>query len=63
MSNAFFQNKFLRRVLALLLGAVLLLAALGGLLFVCGWHDTATYQEDAVIVLGCGVDGTEPSCL
>ena len=61
MSNAFFQNKLLRRILALLLAAVLLLAALGGLLFVCGWHDTVTYQEDAVIVLGCGVDGTEPS--
>ncbi len=61
MSNRFFKNKLLLRVLAVLLGLAVLLTAGGGLLFVCGWNDTVTYQEDAVIVLGCGVDGTEPS--
>jgi len=61
MSNRFFKNTILLRAAAVLLGAALLLAVLGGLLFVIGWNDTVTYEEDAVIVLGCGVEGSEPS--
>ena len=40
-----------------LLGAWLCLAAF---LFGYGWHDTADYREDAVIVLGAGLRGEEP---
>lgn len=61
MSNRFFKNNILLRIVAVLFGAVLLLAASGGLLFVIGWNDTVTYGESAAIVLGCGVEGTEPS--
>lgn len=32
-------------------------------LFIYGKSDTATYNEDYLIVLGCGINGTEPSLM
>lgn len=40
---------------------VLLVVAFVAFLFVYGNMDNTTYDEDAVIVLGCGVNGEEPS--
>ena len=61
MSNRFLKNKIVRLLAGSVLAAVLLLLLGGGLLFVSGWQDTATFEEDAVIVLGCAVEGIEPS--
>ena len=61
MSNRFLKNKIVRLLAGSVLAAVLLLLIGGGLLFVSGWQDTATFEEDAVIVLGCAVEGIEPS--
>ena len=61
MSNRFLKNKIVRLLAGSALAAVLLLLLGGGLLFVSGWQDTATFEEDAVIVLGCAVEGIEPS--
>ena len=61
MSNRFLKNKIVRLLAGSVLAAVLLLLIGGGLLFVSGWQDTATFEEDAVIVLGCAVKGIEPS--
>ena len=61
MSNRFLKNKIVRLLAGSVLAAVLLLLIGGGLLFISGWQDTATFEEDAVILLGCAVEGTEPS--
>ncbi len=61
MSNRFLKNKIVRLLAGSVLAAVLLLLLGGGVLFVAGWQDTATFEEDAVIVLGCAVEGMEPS--
>ena len=61
MSNRFLKNKIVRLLAGSVLAAVLLLLIGGGLLFISGWQDTATFEEDAVIVLGCAVEGIEPS--
>ena len=59
MSNPFF--KILRFAVFLLMAIILLLAICGGTFFLLGGNDTVTYTEDVAIVLGCGVEGTEPS--
>ena len=61
MSNRFLKNKMVRLLAGSVLAAVLLLLLGGGLLFVSGWQDTATFEEDTMIVLGCAVEGIEPS--
>jgi len=54
-------GRMVLRAAAVLTACVLIVMACGGLLFLCGGNDTVTFEEDAVIVLGCGVEGTEPS--
>jgi len=61
MSNCFFKNKIVRFVVLAVIVAVVFLLLGGGILFASGWQDTAAFDEDAVIVLGCAVEGTEPS--
>lgn len=50
------------KILSILISLFLVAALLvSGFLFIYGKADTATYQEDYLIVLGCGIHGTEPS--
>ena len=50
MSNRFLKKKIVRLLAGSVLAAVLLLLIGGGLLFVSGWQDTVTFEEDAVIL-------------
>ena len=61
MLNHIFHNKLIHLFTVLIITVILLLLLGGGALFAAGWQDTATFEEDAVIVLGCSVEGTEPS--
>ncbi len=50
------------KLLSTVVGFTLVLALISSaFLFIYGRADTATYNEDYLIVLGCGLDGSEPS--
>lgn len=59
------KNIILRPVFKLFSAVTLLVAVLfsvsSGFLFIYGKADTATYTEDYLMVLGCGLNGSEPS--
>ena len=61
MLHHIFKNKIFRFLTGAVITVILLLFLGGGALFAAGWQDTAAFNEDAVIVLGCAVEGTEPS--
>lgn len=61
MSNRFLKNKMIRFLVLAVSAAAIILLLGGSILFASGWQDTATFEEDAAIVLGCAVEGTEPS--
>ena len=50
------------KLLSLCVSLLLILALItSGFLFIYGKADTVTYDEDYLVVLGCGLNGTEPS--
>ncbi len=50
------------KILSILVSIALVISVfVSGFLFIYGKADTATYNEDYLVVLGCGLHGTEPS--
>jgi len=57
----FLKSRPVRIAKAVLLGAFCLLLAGSSVLYIGGGMDNVTYDEDAIIVLGTGVRGEEPT--
>lgn len=49
-----------KKLFALFMALLFLIFALVSAVFVYGSFDTVNYNEDAVLILGCGVNGEEP---
>lgn len=60
LAGGLFYEKIPVWIKVLALSGLALWLSLAAFLFGYGWVDTVDYQEDAVIVLGAGIRGTEP---
>lgn len=59
--DSFKTNKFLRFVKGMFVAGISIIVIYSCIICVLGSTDTATYNEDYVIVLGAGLNGSEPS--